>query len=477
MKAIDMPPDAAALMESTRAIGYSLPTAIADIIDNSIAADANRVDIFYLPTEKYIAFLDDGSGMTADELNLAMKYGGRSPSDSRADNDLGRFGLGLKTASLSQCEILTVVSKKYDLISARRWDLNYVRQKNSWALLDLSGYEITQIPCVERLKALKSGTLVVWQQLDRMLQGGDIQRQMTDQMEKVRQHIALVFHRYLNGETGLRPLTITMNNAPVDPSDPFLKHRSTQTAAESVFNVEGGTITVVPYMLPHPTRLKKSDRELLGLTDDLQKYQGFYVYRNRRLIVWGTWFRRSKKDALSQLARIQIDIPSTLDGLWVLDVKKSTATPPALVRENLDQLIERLSGQSKRTWTYRGKKEVDDKIQHVWSRLKTREGRILYEINRKHPLVQRLLEQAPNIEGGLNNLLETIAASLPTNLLTIDLNGGNEIKNSMSEENIRQMFESMIKEVPSNKLNEFIEAMKGVEPFSAFPTLLDKYES
>ena len=474
MRAIDMPPDAAALMESTRAIGYSLPTAVADIIDNSIAANATRVAIFYLPSEEYIAFLDDGEGMTANELNVAMKYGGRSPLDTRNDKDLGRFDLGLKTASLSQCEVLTVVSKKCDRISARRWDLNFVRSKNSWSLLELNPIEIDQLPLIKHLKALEHGTLVVWQQLDRMVQGGDLQRQMTEQMDKVRRHIALVFHRYLSGEEGLKPLSITMNAAPVEPSDPFLRHRQTQREQESSFE----RIKIVPYMLPHPSHLKKSDHELLGLTDDLQKYQGFYIYRNRRLIVWGNWFRRSKKETLSSLARIQIDIPTEFDSLWVLDVKKSSATPPKIVLENLDRVIERLSSTSRKTWEHRGRRETSDKIQHVWNRLKARDGSILYEINGDHPMVKRLIDQAPGLERELNKLLEVIASSLPLNQMTIDLNGSNEIGNaaSMSEDDVRQMLEMMVNGLPTDKLSAALETLKNVEPFSAFPDMLDNFK-
>lgn len=120
MNFIDTPPDAASIMESTRAIGYSLPVAVADIIDNSIAAEAKQIEIFYSATEKYVAILDDGCGMNSNEINIAMKYGGISPLDKRLEKDLGRFGLGMKTASLSQCKVLTVVSKKNNEISARR---------------------------------------------------------------------------------------------------------------------------------------------------------------------------------------------------------------------------------------------------------------------------------------------------------------------------------------------------------------------
>ncbi|HOC33201.1 MAG TPA: ATP-binding protein [Ruminococcus flavefaciens] len=113
MRTIELPPYAPTLIESTRAIGYSLDAAIADIIDNSIAACSKNIDIFFFPVgDAYIAVLDNGNGMNAAEIDVAMQYGSRNPLDARASNDLGRFGLGLKTASLSQCRILTVISKK-----------------------------------------------------------------------------------------------------------------------------------------------------------------------------------------------------------------------------------------------------------------------------------------------------------------------------------------------------------------------------
>ena len=371
MNFIDMPPDASSLMESTRAIGYSLQAAAADIIDNSIAAEASHIEIFYSPVEKYVAFLDDGIGMNEVELNSAMKYGSKSPLETRSQNDLGRFGLGMKTASLSQCEVLTVVSKKDNKITARQWNLKYIRQTNSWTLLKLSSAEMEGLPKFALLKNLSSGTLVVWQELDRMIQGDNISLKMSEKMDTVRGHLALVFHRYLSGESDLKNFSIFMNNLKVEPVDPFLQYRGTQRMDEYTINVENyPPIKVVPYMLPYPSKMNREDCRLLGITKDLQKNQGFYVYRNRRLIVWGTWFNRSRKDILTQLARIKIDIPSEFDHLWALDVKKSNAVPPSFVRKNLDSLIENLSYQSKRTWEYRGKKEIQEDIPHFWNRLK-----------------------------------------------------------------------------------------------------------
>ena len=209
MKLIETPPDAVSIMESTRAIGYSLPVAVADIIDNSITAEAEHIEIFYSATEKYVAILDDGYGMDSDEINLAMKYGGISPLDKRHEKDLGRFGLGMKTASLSQCKILTVVSKKDNEVSSRRWDLNIIHRQNSWALLELLPEEIKSVPKVELLKNFSSGTLVVWQELDRMFQGNkNIERFFPEKMQEVREHLSLVFHRYLTGEEGLKKISV-----------------------------------------------------------------------------------------------------------------------------------------------------------------------------------------------------------------------------------------------------------------------------
>lgn len=113
MKAKTLPPHAPTLIESTRAIGYTLEAAIADIVDNSISASASQIDIFYFPIDdSYITILDNGCGMNADELEIAMRYGSQNPNEERDSKDLGRFGLGLKTASLSQCRILTVASKQ-----------------------------------------------------------------------------------------------------------------------------------------------------------------------------------------------------------------------------------------------------------------------------------------------------------------------------------------------------------------------------
>ena len=202
MKSINLPPYAPTLIESTRAIGYSLEAAVADIVDNSIAAGAKNVNIFFFPVDAaYIAILDDGHGMDDAELDLAMQYGSKNPSEERDAKDLGRFGLGLKTASLSQCRCLTVVTKQDDYVSGRRWDIDHVAEVGDWSLLLLDKEELNDIPQIDELMALSSGTLVVWQKLDR-LKAGEInfETALGRKIDSVRDHLSLVYHRYLAGD-------------------------------------------------------------------------------------------------------------------------------------------------------------------------------------------------------------------------------------------------------------------------------------
>lgn len=479
MKFIDMPPDATALMESTRAIGYSPQTAVADIIDNSIAAEASQVEIFYSPIEKYVAILDDGFGMNADEINRAMKYGGVSPLETRHEKDLGRFGLGMKTASLSQCEVLTVVSKQGENISARRWDLNQVRKTNSWTLIALSAEEILSIPKTDDLKNLPSGTLVVWQELGRMLQGNeDIERKMPEKMNIVCDHLSLVFHRYLSGDDGIKKFSIRVNNSPIEPSDPFLLNKHTQAQDATLISINGRQIKIVPYVLPYPSKLSKTDKKLLGITADLQRHQGLYVYRNKRLIVWGKWFRLSTKEKFSQLARIQIDVPTDFDKLWVLDVKKSVAVPPAVVCKRLGALIENISGRSKRTWVWRGKKETDKKIYPVWKRIKTREGGVIYEVNEEHPIFLRLIEKFPACEKDFKNVLKLIAAELPLNSLVVDLNGDeNKIENAnlYNDDDIRDILRILCVGKSGREINQLLDNLKQDELYKNFSQVLEEF--
>ena len=479
MDIINLPPIAPTLIESTRAIGYSLEAAIADIIDNSIAAKANSVSISFFPLHgAYISILDNGTGMDADELTRAMQYGSQNPLDERNVTDLGRFGLGLKTASLSQCRVLTVASKKNEKIEIRRWDIDFVKSTGEWSLISLNSEDdVNGIPNIQELEKLPSGTLVVWQNLDRMQAGTiDFAKSMGKQIDAVRDHLSLVYHRYLSGEAGIDRLTISINGVEIEPADPFLMKKSDQTMQEETYLIHGALIKVQPFILPHISKMTAAEIKAAGGKDGLRKLQGFYVYRNKRLLVWGTWFRMMRKGELSKLARIRVDIPNTLDDLWTLDIKKSSAMPPEEVKANLANIIDKIGQQSKVKFTRRGKLETDDAQVHLWNRMKARDGGFYYEINRNHPMVTVIENELGNNKNSLNVLLSQIERSLPLNQLYIDLNNDEQVSNEkvQDQNEIEQALRDMLPD--SFSLEEkvsFLEKISTIPPYNKHQKIID----
>ena len=374
------------LMESMRAVGYTVSTATADIIDNSVSALADRVEvIFAAAPEPHVAILDNGEGMDLAGLIEAMRLAGRSPRTERGEHDLGRFGLGLKTASLSQCRCLTVVTKRDGDIYGVCWDLNHLTATGTWSLQVLDPSDIAAVPAYSRLSDQATGTLVVWTDLDRITeQAGEIELRLDEHMARAREHLSLVFHRFIAKSTPPldRPLTITFNGSPIPSVDPFLtRHRGIQEGPRETFRVRGAEISVKPYTLPYLNKLTAKDRATALISGTLRDTQGFYIYRANRLVQWGTWFRLMPKGEMSKLARVQVDIPNSLDDLWSLDIKKSAAIPPAEVR----QLLRRLAGQivqpSQRVQRYRGRQAGrEDQIQRLWLLIEER-GSFRYEIN------------------------------------------------------------------------------------------------
>ena len=465
-------------MESTRAIGYSLEAAIADVVDNSIAAEARNISISFFPVDQeYVCILDDGHGMNSDEITNAMQYGSKNPKDVRSINDLGRFGLGLKTASLSQCRVLTVASKKSGKIVCRQWDLDYISTTEKWTLKGLNEDEIQNLPGIKALNELNTGTLVVWQNLDRMRLGeANFESAMGRKMNDVRDHLSLVYHRYLSSEMGSKRITITLNNLPVLPDDPFVEKKSEVPMDDEILAIGKSRVKVRTYILPHPSKLEKSELDKLGGKDGMRRQQGFYVYRNKRLLVWGTWFHMMRQAELSKLVRIRVDIPNDLDDLWTLDIKKSTAIPPEVVKKNLKALIERMSERSKRTWTFRGKKEVDDHIEHVWNRLKTNTGGYLYEINRNHSMIQSCIQQYPDAKNYIYAILKQIEGSLPLNAMYVDLSSDEKIDNEtmISLNEVKDVMRTILKPTDIDTRKTLFESIIISEPFIQFDTDLRK---
>ena len=197
-------PGAAAMIETFRAIGYSLETAVADIIDNSISAQAKNVYInrVWKGGESIITIMDDGCGMANEEIIQAMRPGAQNPLEERSVTDLGRFGLGLKTASFSQCRNLTVMSKQKDgPVSYWTWSLDYVAQSDKWELIRWAPKEYE-----DALDGVSNGTIVIWSLLDRVITPAtkeddeNAKRKFSEAFDKVKKHLSMTFHRFIENK-------------------------------------------------------------------------------------------------------------------------------------------------------------------------------------------------------------------------------------------------------------------------------------
>ncbi|MCF8020983.1 MAG: ATP-binding protein [Vallitaleaceae bacterium] len=395
---VDNIPNAAVLVNSMRSIGYDFESAVADIIDNSISADASNIKIFF-PVDNagdlYLEFIDDGYGMSENELIEAMRFG-TVKQELRGRNDLGRFGLGLKTASISQCKRLMVISKKDGKINGFSWDMDVLQAQSGWNMIRLDNNEILEsVPHFGEYLSTKSFTIVVWQKLDRILNDVTLLDNKYDvfskHMSRTEKHIALIYHRFL--ESGLH---ILMNNNPVKPLDPFLmKHSKTTIKPEQVINVKSSNNTdekvgMQVYVLPYHKDLSLDDYDRVGGAEKLND-QGFYIYRNKRLMIYGTWFRVRPKAELSRNARIRIDIPNTLDDLWSIDVKKQKAKIPAVLIEQLRGEVSDAVAKSKQLHDYKG--NIQTKTGSLWNRrVNEREkNSVIYEINQESELIHNLM--------------------------------------------------------------------------------------
>ena len=403
---MELPPVASMLMQSLRSVGYTMATALADIIDNSIAAEARIISITLRPAPtSYVAIVDDGTGMDEPTLLASMRFGSRDPRDIRQGMDLGRFGLGLKTASLSQCRRLTVVTTKDGHLSIARWDLNACERHGSWWLERPTENEIPGEP-LATLKAQGHGTAVIWEDLDRMTNAGGEKAIL-----EAADHLALTFHRFLSGEI-VGSFSILLNERQLPAFDPFLEgHARGQSLHIETISLDGHSIIVSPFVLPFPAKLRPADMERVGGRESLRTSHGFYIYRGGRLVVPGGWFRIVPADELIRLARIRVDIPVELDHLWKVDIRKALAEPPPALRPHLKRIVGDVTLRSRKVYTHKGTPASDSERIPLWQRHDLKDQGAAWRVNRSHPLVRLFVTsggELPHAEALLRLLEENL---------------------------------------------------------------------
>jgi hypothetical protein len=410
-----------------RAFGYSLPAAVADLVDNSISAGAATIRIlfYWAGSRSSVVIIDDGHGMVGSELTNAMRLGSRSPAEERARSDLGRFGLGLKTASFSQATSLTVLSRRFGTpVEARRWDLGHVTATRTWSLM----FEVptSAAQWEAELGAQASGTVVLLEGLDRLVGAAELEDEQAKihflrHADGVERHLAMVFHRFLSDPRGP---TIIVDDRPIVAWDPFLSGvAQVQRLPQEGLNLDGSSVVVKPYVLPHYSKLERGVHDRAGGPRGWNQHQGFYVYRERRLLVPGEWLGLPiQKEEHYKLARIQVDLDNTMDAVWQIDVRKATARIPRELSHEMRRIADATRRRAADAYRYRGKhlaRNASAERAFVWS-ARIRDGSVSYQVDRAHPVVSQALELAGPARPAVERVLRLVEETVPVTSIIMD---------------------------------------------------------
>ena len=331
LEEIILEPNPARIMEGLRDTGYDFNMALADLVDNSVAANATVIKVYLnqLPNSElrlYIA--DNGCGMTMEGLKNAMRYGSNRRTDA---SSLGKFGLGLKTASTAFCRSLSLLSRGEDgECNKVCWDLDEICKINKWKLLQ-PGITYDEQDLLDDVTQGGTGTLVIWEKIDRLLKDyhreGAKKNAMTRILEGLEFHFSMVYQRFLDSDYTDKPISLYLNDKRIQPWDPFcIKEENTAKTGHQVIKAElpdGGesTFTIKAFVLPRKEDFSSVEEyKDARINNDMQ---GFYIYRENRLLHHGDWASIRRKDPHFSLARVELSFDHTLDEAFNVDIKKS----------------------------------------------------------------------------------------------------------------------------------------------------------
>jgi len=401
-------PHPSALIESMRNMGYRPHTALADLVDNSVTAGAKNVRIEVDPTSGsrlgWVRIEDDGRGMDRDELYNAMRWGGDGPNKKRDPKDLGRFGLGLKTASFSMGKRLTVVSKKNGDLNVLSWDLDKICETGKWMPTEEVNNDDLQYlkgTISDHSNGDESGTIVLVTNIDKLRVDARTVNAETNNrsflIETIIEHLRLVFHRFLERKS----LKLKFGDAQLKAWNLFgptgaAEEPSWLKAQEDLY---GGQIRIRTFILPHHKELTPEEHRMLAGPSGWNAHQGFFTYRADRLIVSGGWLGFSKPEEHCKLARITVDLPNHVDESWGLDVIKSKITPPAILMGDMERIAKVARSTAMKRYGFHGEREAPEAGQAsdeagsraFWKQVSGK-SKVLFRVNRGHPLVEALVQ-------------------------------------------------------------------------------------
>ncbi|MBB3231372.1 ATP-binding protein [Halomonas stenophila] len=480
------------MLEALRGLGYSTAAALADVIDNSVSAGASevRVRFDWDGVHSRISILDNGQGMDDAELETAMTLGARSPLDERMPTDLGRFGMGLKTASFSQCRCLTVASRRRDaLVACLRWDLDAIAASpdDDWRMFEgpARGSESN----IDQVDSLSSGTLVLWENLDRIVTPGYKLDHFANLVDSVEQRLAIVFHRLIEGPNPAFRLFI--NDKPVNPWDPFMSGHPAKPWQSPIARIltPSGAVEVQCHVLPHKDRLSDDDFRRAGGPEGWTSHQGFYVYRNHRLLLAGGWLglgqgKAWNREESHRLARIRLDIPNTADADWKIDVKKSTARPPVTVRPWLTKLAEDTRERARKVFAFRGESRPGPsgvQVEQAWRVERLRDG-VRYRIDEEHPAVAAVIEAVGDQANLVRAMLRVVEETVPVQRIWLDTAESKDTprtgfsgETEEAPEGVCKVLLTLYRDMTERRgmsSEAAVRALSSTDPFHNYPTIV-----
>ncbi|QNK77255.1 ATP-binding protein [Winogradskyella sp. PAMC22761] len=484
MSKFKIEPKPGSILGSLRSIGYNLKTALSDIIDNSIAAEAKRIEIVNndfnenIDHLEWMAIIDDGLGMTIEDMIKALTLGGEGIERERNTEDLGRFGLGLKTASFSQCRKLTLISKK-EMISSLVFDLDYV-DKNGWEVYSLDCPELLIEKIISRVENKdifdnKSWTVVYWENLDKIQIAST--SSFYSELSKVRNHFELIYHKFKN------IVDIRLNGTSVNYWDPYVTAISSQTKLFK-YNSEGDTYSLKGHVLKHSSEFQnKNEYENQSKIGTFNQNQGFFIYRNNRLIYRGSWLGLFNKEHHYILARVEINLSNRLESdlAWGVNISKSSVSIPRFAEADIRAESNKIRVEANNTFRFHGgvkkhkirKNSSESEIQPIWNfeskGVKTG-VKNQYKINIKHPLFDGFLKRLASDKSTQNEfkqILKYIENYLPVdNIFARKAN--NEVEQPLEDDHdIYEKFKGIMEIYKiSMNVNTAFNTLINIEPFN-----------
>ena len=402
-------PDPESLLESIRSVGYSLKEAISDLIDNSISANASSIRVIInLEGEGEFHLIDNGDGMDHQKLVSSFRLGSTNPKTTREENDLGRFGMGMKTASLSQCRSVTVTSKQNNSVVSRTLDLDEVSKQKKWVI----GEKEIHSEVVSQLDDLDHGTIISWEKIDHT----NVSKEENDNLLlEVRNYISLCFHRFM--ERTNNKISFYLNDVLIKPISPVVE--GSQIFSEIALD------DIDSKMRAFTIPIRKDNNSFsifnsLELFNGLENQQGIYIYRSNRLLCFGGWLGIVKPNNSYKLCRVIIDFKNdySSDSKWSIDIKKTKAEIPYEYRQEIKRFVQKAQKDSSIKIGKYNRVEMGSSIRNLYENAElwvikknTKYGYWDYSLNIDNPIFKGLLEKVKKKE--LKVLLDIISRNIP----------------------------------------------------------------